>query len=49
MPWIEQIIPTLKAEGYLDDPDKSRLIPDQFYCPTLPVLKSEMARADPGT
>jgi len=42
IPWIEQIRPSLKAEGYLDDPGKSPLIPDQFYCPTLQACKSEM-------
>jgi glycerol-1-phosphate dehydrogenase [NAD(P)+] len=42
--WIEQIKPSLKMEGYLDDPAKSPLIPDQFYCPTLQALTSEMIR-----
>lgn len=42
--WIEQIKPSLKREGYLDDPGKSHLIPDQFYCATLPACKSEMLR-----
>ncbi len=44
MSWLEKIPPALKAERLLEDPGKASLIPAQFYCPSLPLFKSAIAR-----